>query len=185
MDADFSTFNSFLNAGTNQNVFAKFFDKYVKTGKIQENGLPEYVKKQYIQIQVRDSHDVVNRPADYEDYQRFPKEYEFYKLKLEKEKSGTPLQMFAFLNAAQIDCCNVRGIFTVEDLSKLTKEQALSINLIDEVELAKNFLKASKNNAVISELRENEKKLKAEISKLKDELEALKNEHTTNSTRGG
>lgn len=183
MDADFSLFNSVINAKENNNVFANFYDKYVKTGEILENGLPEYVVKTYVNIRVRDTSDEVNRVADIEDFRRFPREYEFYKLKKEKTKQGTPLQMFAFLNTAQIDCCNLRGVFTVEDLSKLTKEQALSINLVDEVEMAKTFLKASKNNQVIAELRENEKKLKAEIAKLKEQLE-LKDEHSSNSTRG-
>lgn len=183
MDADFSMFNSVLNAQANQGVFANFYDKYVKTGKILDNGLPEYVVKTYISIRVKDTQDEAVHPADIEDMRRFPREYELYKLKKEKVKQGTPLQMFAFLTVAQIDCCNTRGVFTVEELAKLTKEQAMSINLVDEVEMAQTFLKASKNNAVIAELRENEKKLKAEIAKLKEQLE-LKDEHSTNSTRG-
>lgn len=183
MDADFSMFNSVLNAQANQGVFANFYDKYVKTGKILDNGLPEYVVKTYINIRVKDTQDEAVHPADREDMIRFPREYELYKLKKEKAKQGTPLQMFAFLTIAQIDCCNTRGVFTVEELAKLTLEQAKSINLVEEVEMAKTFLKASKNNKCLSEYQAEIKRLKDEIAKLKEQLE-LKDEHSTNSTRG-
>lgn len=176
MDADFSLFNNFLNTQTNKDVFARFFDKYVKTGKTQENGLPEFVKRTYVEIRVKDSYDVTERPAEMEDFRRFPNEYNFYKVKEEKTKQGTPLNQFAFLTPAQIEGCNIRGVFTVEDLAQLTPEQAQSLSLVDEVSLAKNFLEASKNNAVIDEYKKREKELKSRIEQLENELEALKNE---------
>lgn len=175
MDIDFSMFQNYLQkGGTEQGVFARFYDKYIKTGKILENGLPEFEEVVYVEIRVKDSHEIADRRATREDFARFPREYSFYTVKKEKAKEGTPLNMFAFLSLPQIEACASRGIFTVEDLAGLDEDKAHSINLEMEVALAKKFLDVSKNNQVIADYEKEVKKLKARISKLEEENKALK-----------
>ena len=174
-DLDFAMFNSFLqNDGSNAGVFARFFDKWVKTGNILETGLPEYKEKLYVEIRVKNSSDIPVRPADENDIRRFPREYAFYKAKKEKRKEGTPLNQFAFLSIPQLEACEIRGICTIEQLAGLTDEQVKELNLSDAKELAIKFLDMAKNNFVIAEYKAQVKKLEDEIERLKAENQALK-----------
>lgn len=174
-DLDFNMFNSVLqNRGKEEGVFARFYDKLVKTGNIQENGLPEFKQKTYIEIRTRNSSDSPNRLADDADIARFPREYNFYLAKKEKQKEGTPLSMFAFLTVQQLESCDLKGVFTVEALAGLTDEQAQSLGLTEERNIAVKFLEVSKDNGALARLEEENAKLKAQIATLEDEIKALK-----------
>jgi cell division protein FtsB len=151
-------------------VFARFYNKQIRTGEFDEHGLPVFATRVYIKIRVVDSFDEVDRMADRQDMQRFAQEYEEFLKRAEKEKKGTPLNMFAFLSPAQIECCNIKDIYTVEELSKLTKEKAADLGLIDEVEAAKKFISFSKDNKAIAAANKR-------IAELETQLEALKAEN--------
>ncbi len=170
----FEVFSSMLNQRSENNVFAKFHKKWVKTGNIKENGLPEFVEKLYIQIKIKGNTDVSDRPAEETDLMRFPREYAYFKNKEEKLKQGTPLNQFAFLTAPEIEECDNKGILTVEDLAGLTDEQAKSINMVQAKELAIKFLQMAKDNKVIADFEEEIKRLKTENQKLKEDLESLR-----------
>lgn len=174
-DIDFSLFQSYLSEGSSEKgVFAKFYDKYIKTGNVQENGLPEYELVPYIEIRVRDSQEVIDRRAGREDFARFPREHGFYMVKKEKSKEGTPLNMFAFLSMPQIEACSNRGVFTVEALAGLDDEKAKSLSLSEESALARKFLEISKNNQAISDYETEIKKLKDRIAQLEEENKSLR-----------
>jgi hypothetical protein len=96
--------------------------------------------------------------------------------KEEKAKEGTPLNQFAFLTVPELDLCETKGIFTVEDLSNITKEQAQDMNLTTAKELAIKFLQMAKDNKAIAKFENEIKALKAENEKLRDEIKALKGE---------
>ena len=171
----FEVFSNMLqNQRSDNNVFAKFHKKWVKTGNVKENGLPEFVEKLYIEIKIKGNTDVVDRPVNETDMMRFPREYAFFKNKEVKTKDGTPLNQFAFLTVPELDACDNRGIFTVEDLAAITDEQAQDMNLTDAKELAIKFLQMAKDNQAIAKFEAQIKKLKAENEKLKDEIKALK-----------
>lgn len=161
--------DDFMPRGENEGVFAKFYDRYEKTGNFLDNGLPEFKQRTYIEIRIRNSYEVADRPAEMDDMRRFPREYQIYQIKSERMKQGTPLNQFAFLTPAQIDTCDFRGVYTVEDLAGLDKDKAQSIGLVEECELAKKFLEVSKDNQAIFKLQE-------EIARLKNEIERLKEE---------
>lgn len=175
MDADFNMFQSYLNGSREERgVFARFYDKYIRTGEIDDNGLPKFAVKTYVEIRIQNSADVADHPAGEQDLMRFPKEYALYQVKKEKVKQGTPLAQFAFLTVPEIATCELRGIFTVEDLAGLTDEKAKEINILTAKEQAVKFLEASKNNKAIAKFEAENKKLKEKIAKLEDELKALK-----------
>lgn len=172
--SDFDVYNEFLNSRQDKGVFARFFDKWVKTGNMKENGLPEFIQRTYVEIKIRGSYDVATRAADDKDKVRFPREYQSYLLKKEKTKDGTPLTQFAFLTAPQIETCDLRGIYTVEGLAALSDEQAQSLNLKDEKDIAVKFIEASKNNMALAEYKKENEALKEQIAALKEEIKALK-----------
>ena len=174
MDADFLAFQSMINNKTEDGVFAKFYDRVVRTGNMLNNGLPEFAKKTYIEIRIRDNNDIYDQPAKEADKMRFPVEYQRYLLEQKQVENGTPLNQFAFLDAKQLETCKFRGIFTVETLAALDADKAKTIGLEQEKELAQKFLDISKNNQAINEFAKKEKKYQAEIKKLKEEIAKLK-----------
>lgn len=174
MDADFAMFQKLINNKTEDGVFARFYNKAVKTGNTKENGLPEFKNKVYVEIRIRDNNDVVDRKADEEDFARFPIEYNRFLLEQKQIENGTPLTQFAFLDAVQLESCKFRGIFTVEMLAGLDEDKAKLMGLVDEKELAQKFIDISKNNQAISEFAKKEKKYQNEIKKLKEEIARLK-----------
>ena len=129
-------FLNFQNMATNQNmnngVFARFYDKAVKTGNMKKNGLPEFENKLYIEIKVRDERDVFDQPATTEHIKRFAVEYSRYLNEKKEKREGTPLELFAFLTPAQIESCHFRGVFSVESLAKMSEEQARNLCLQEE-----------------------------------------------------
>lgn len=155
-------------------VFAKFYNKQVRTGNFDDNGLPIFVNRVYVEIRVTDSFDVVDRLAERADFERFPKEYDIFLKTAERTKKGIALNMFAFLTPAQIECCNMKDIYTVEELSKLSKDKANSIGLEKEVEAAKKFLSMSKDNKAIAEANKKIEELEKQVAALKSENEELK-----------
>lgn len=173
---DFLIFQSFLNGEkTEKGVVASFYNKFVRTGRFLENGLPEFSRKVFIKIRVVNSIDEVDRPAEDADIHRFAREYALFKIKNENNmNNGTPLNQFAFLSPAQIECCEFRNVFTIEDLIALEDDKASTLGLFNEKEAAKKFLEASKNNKMISDFENKIHFLESEIVRLKEENEILK-----------
>lgn len=175
MDADFSMFQDLLNNSKGEEgVTARFYDRSVKTSKINDNGMPVFENVTFVEIRMRNNYtDVYDQPVDPDKIRRFPAEYQRYQLERKQVENGTPLNQFAFLDAAQIDSLKVRGIFTVEALADLTAEQAVQLNITQEHELAVKFLANAKDNKVLLEWQEQEKAYQDEIKKLQEEIAAL------------
>lgn len=166
--------NYFQPISSESHVIARFYDRAVKTGCLTKQGLPEIRLEPFVEIRIQDSNDVVDRPAEPNDFKRFPMEYGLYQQEKKQMSGGTPLTQFAFLDAGQIECCKYRGIFTVEALAELDAEKALSIGLDTEKALAEKFLAAQKNNLMIENFEKKEKEYINEINKLKNEIQVLK-----------
>lgn len=175
MDADFLIFQQMVSNNKSENgVFARFYDKPVKTNEIGTNGLPIFKSILYVEIRIKDNNDIFDQPATNEHKQRFPLEFARYQLEAKQIKDGTPLNQFAFLTASQLEACKYHGIFTVEALSMLEDDKAKALGLSAEKELALKFLAVSSNNKAIDEFAKKEKKYQDEIKRLKDEIAKLK-----------
>ena len=148
MDIDFALFRQIAdNSDDNRNVAARFYDKAIKTQEVTDSGLPIFKNVTYVEIRLKDnSTEVFNQPASAEKIKRFPREYALYKLAKEKIKDGTPLEQFAFLSAAELATCKNRGIFTVEELAKLSADKVKDLGLQNEHDLAVIFVKKAKSN---------------------------------------
>ena len=172
---DFTTFQNMIDGHRGEDgVFARFYDRAVKTSDVGDNGLPVFANKTFVEIRTRDNSDVFNQPATEEHQRRFPVEYSRYLLEKKQVTDGTPLNMFAFLTAAQFETCKTRGIFTVEVLAGIEDERAKALNLEQEKALAIKFLEGAKGNKAISDFAKKEKEYKAKIKKLEEEIKALK-----------
>ncbi len=175
MSVEFSMFQSAVSSqNKNNGVFARFYDRYVKTGNILKNGLPEFQSKLYVEIKVKDQYDVFDQPAEKKHIERFFEAYQKYKEQKKEIQNGTPLSMFAFLDKAEIESCEFRGIYTVEKLAGLSDETAQELGLEKEKKLALKFLKASKNNEAVFKADQKEDFYLSEIQKLKEQISELK-----------
>ena len=106
MDMDFDMFQQLLDSAKNKSdntVAARFYDRLIKSGKLDENGLPVFDTVCFVEIRMRDCHDVFDQPADADKIQRFPTEYNRYLLAKKQVEKGAPLDQFAFLTAAEIE----------------------------------------------------------------------------------
>ena len=175
MDMDFALFQQVINQPNDErNVAARFYDKAVKTEELNDNGLPVFKNVTYIEIHLKDNNtEVYDQPATPEKIRRFPREYALYKQSKEQSKSGTPLEQFAFLTAAEIATCKNRGVFTVEALSALDFEKVKSLGLQNEHVLAQTFMKNAQNNGILSEFVRKEKEYKAKIADLQEQVAVL------------
>ena len=177
--SDFELFQSLIDASkSNQNkdMVARFYDRSLKTSEVDENGLPIFKDVCFIEIRVKDSHDVFDQPASEDKKKRFPIEYNRYLLAKKQIKDGSPLEQFAFLTAAEIDRLKYRGIFTVEALAALGKEKAADLNLKNEHELAVRFLQNAQNNLALNKSLKIEADLKRQLKEKDNRIAALQNE---------
>lgn len=175
-DAEFSEFqNVITNNNREDGVIAKFYDKVVKTGEVNNKGLPIFSNKTFVEIRIRDNNcDVYNQPADREKIQRFPVEYARYLNEKKESEKGTPLNQFAFLTALEIETLKIHGIYTVESLVGLNDDKALQLGLVNEKKLAKRFLEVNAKNVKISDFEKREEKYKEQIADLQGEIEKLR-----------
>lgn len=176
MDSDFLMFQKLLNETTQEkDVFARFYDRPVKTDKIGKNGMPVIENRTFVEIKMtNNTTEVYDQPATEDKVRRFPVEYQRYKLAQKQSAEGTPLEMFAFLDAAEIESLKMRGIFTVEALAALGKETAEKLDIAEQQNRAEKFLAVSKNNSVIDEFAKKETEYKAEIENLQAQIAELK-----------
>lgn len=153
------------------NVFARFYDRSIKTNKMDEKtGLPIFKEVCFCEVKIKNNTtDIVDQPATQEKIQTFHKEYQHYLLAKEKEKQGTPLSLFAFFSRQDIEALKLRGVFTLEDFSALTPEKVEDLNLLPELKKVDEFLKVYKNQALFEELKKENTRLKKQIQKLKKE----------------
>ena len=174
-DADFSMFQGMLDKPNSvEGVFARFYDKTVKTEEIGEGGVPVFEKICFVEIKIKDQRDIYDQPADAVKKKRFAQEYARYELEKKQKLEGTPIEMYAFLDREQADSLNLRGIFTVEALAGISKEQAIDLGILKEKELADAFLNANKNNKAIVD----GDACSEELAKLKEDMAAKDAAHT-------
>lgn len=146
---DFATYQNLINQNKHMqdnSLSVRFYDKPIKTDKLNDNGIPVFKSVCYCEIRIKDNTtEVFDQPATKEKIDRFPVEYARYQLIKQKSVEGTPLEMFAFLTSCEIEACKYRGIFTLEALADITQEQSNKLGLVKECELAKKFISFSKN----------------------------------------
>lgn len=180
MDMDFNLFRQVAdNAEDERNVAARFYDKAVKTEQTTATGLPVFKNVTYVEIRLKDnSTEVFNQPATPDKIKRFPREYALYCQSKAKVESGTPINQFAFLTAAEVATCHSRGILTVEALADLSQQKAIDLGLSNEAEKARLFSNAAKAHYDAVTFAAKEKEYQSQISALKTQITTLKSGRT-------
>lgn len=178
MDFDYALFRRVAdNISDDRNVAARFYDKAVKTDKVNGSGLPLFKNVTYVEIRLKDNNtEVFDQPATTEKIKRFPREYALYKLAKEQAQDGTPLEQFAFMTAAEVATCKNRGVFTVEKLAELNAQQCLQLGLEREHELAELFLANAQDNKKVSDFMRKEEDYKAQIRALQQKIDNLQSQ---------
>lgn len=173
---DFTAFQSTLQGNARQDgVAARFYDKAVKTGKLNADGLPIFANRCFVEIRIKDNNcEIFDQPATPEKINRFPVEYARYQMSKKQVENGTPLEQFAFLTAAEIESLKVRGVFTVEALADLPEDKAEQLELTHEREAAQKFAANARDYKNMESQRQKEERYLAEIKALKNELYELK-----------
>lgn len=133
----------------------------------KDKGEHIYQTRTYIKIRVKGSVDLVNRPLQEKDVERFPDAWNAYKGASVMADRGTPLKVLE-LEEPQITFFSSRGIYTVEDLAYTPPDmiKGLRFGLIEIQRKARTYLG----------LENVEKKLTAETENLKKENEDLRGE---------
>lgn len=172
---DFATFERIAqNANPEEGVFARFYDRVVKTEEVNESGFPKFETQCFIEIRLKDNNsEVFDQPASPDKIKRFPAEYARYQLAKKQEEKGTPLEQFAFLTASEVESLKIRGIFTVEALSGLDEEKAGLLKLEKEQDLAKRFVQKAKDNGVLLEWQKKEETYREQIDVLQNKVTQL------------
>lgn len=191
-DIDFSAFQGLLTTRNpdQTDVFARFYDRSVKTDKINpKTGLPVFKNVCFVEIRIKNNNtDIYDQPATEEKIKRFPIEYNRYMLCKKQTQEGSPLEQFSFLNAAQVDTLKYHGIFTVEALAALTERQAQDLDIPDEWQRAKSFLSNAKQQWDAQEWADRCQALEEQVRSLQEALAEAKaaldrkNESNENTT---
>lgn len=174
---DFATYQNLINQNKHRqdnSLSVRFYDKPIKTDKLNDNGIPVFKSVCYCEIRIKDNTtEIFDQPATKDKIERFPIEYARYQMMKEKTIQGTPLEMFAFLSTTEIETCKYRGIFTVEALADLTQEQAQKLQLSKEYETAKKFVSFAKNIKNMTTINEIEQKYQKQITGLEEQIKKL------------
>ncbi len=169
---DFELFEKMArHADSEDGVSARFYDRAVKTGKIDASGFPVFEDVCFCEIRIKDNTtEVFDQPADESKIKRFPAEYARYRLGKKQRAVGTPLEQFAFLTQAETEALKFRGIFTIEALAELADDRAEGLNLFREKKLALRFCKAAKEQMSVVQYSQKLEAAEAEIARLKQRL---------------
>lgn len=172
---DFATFEKIANNNcSEEGVIARFYDRVIKTDKLTADGMPKFKLVCFCEIRIKDNNsEIYDQQATPEKIRRFPKEYELYQKSKEKIEDGTPLEQFAFLDAAEIETLKFRGIFTVEKLAELSEQKAAELSLGKERNLACKFVQQAKGNLSLAKWQEKEDGYLQKIKFLENKIENL------------
>ncbi len=184
---DFATYQNLINQNKHRqdnSLSVRFYDKPIKTDKLNDNGIPVFKSVCYCEIRIKDNTtEIFDQPATKDKIERFPIEYARYQMMKEKTIQGTPLEMFAFLSATEIETCKYRGIFTVEALADLTQEQAQKLQLSNEYITAKKFVSLGKNIKNMIAINDIEQKYQSKIAELEERIKELSQNRTRRKSK--
>lgn len=184
---DFDTYQKLIEQNKNhldEGVSARFYDRAVKTGQLDDNGIPKFIDVCYCEIRIKDNTtEVYDQPATQDKIERFPVEYARYQLSKKQVKDGTPLENFAFLSLSEIESCKYHGIFTLEALVNLSEEKVRNLNLFKEQKTARCFLENNRQVKKSEEFVQLKNDYEQKITSLNGEIAKLENQLANLSRR--
>lgn len=152
-------------------LLVKFYLKSVedKAASIQE-GRPIFREREYVDIKVPGQRDGVARPASPADKARFPRHYAAFQNRMEAPSDGTPLTEWPAITRSVADQMSFENIKTVEQLANVNDSNMSSMPGLQTLkQKAKDWLLATKDDAILSQLRNELDEREAKIAE-QDEL---------------
>lgn len=184
---DFDTYQQLIEQNKNhldEGVSARFYDRAVKIGQLDNNGIPKFRDVCYCEIRIKDNTtEVFDQPATPDKIERFPVEYARYQLSKKQSQQGIPLENFAFLSLSEIESCKYHGIFTLEALVKLNEDKVRNLGLQTEQKIARNFLENNRQVKKTADIVELQKTYEQKIALLQNEISRLKSQATSQIRR--
>lgn len=171
-------YNDFTDGAQNvqdQNLLVKFFYKSVQdTKQTAAEGHPVFVEREYVDIRVPGSTDIVVRPASTRDKERFPRHYSAFLNRVEAPTNGTPLTEWPVITRALADQLSFMNIKTVEALSELNDNLMGSLMGAQTLKKkAKDWLKRSKDDGAYAKLRDELTESHAKVEDLSAKLDTV------------
>lgn len=147
----------------------------INEDKSAQEGRPIFDEKEYITIMVPGERDVVHRAVWAKDLQRFPLQYQAFKNKQNQDTaSGTPLKMVTWLTPGQVKELEFFNCHTVEQLANMADSAASKFMAIQRLKtLAKDYLKAAKEAAPLTAMRDELDKRDSQIAALQNQMAEL------------
>jgi hypothetical protein len=164
-------------------MLVNFYYRPTESGK-DASGIPVYTDKVFVQITM-DALTTVDRPAEENDFERFPEHYAHFlksTAKYEPIEGKIPLEMWPISSPAETMNFKARGIRTVEDLAKVSASTAKNWpgSATSLIELAKQYMQnAGNGTAIVEELN----LLKSTMTDLKEQLATVLAENKMLKTR--
>jgi hypothetical protein len=135
-----------------------------------------YVDKEYVQIMIPgDKLNIIDRPADSLDKNRFSEYYAKFKAGTE-QIVGTPISALPFLSMSQVEEYKFVNVKTVEQLAELADSWSTQImGGLEHKRKAKQWLEDSKGvDALRAEFTKKEENMAAQLKAMQDQLDLLK-----------
>ena len=144
--------------------------------KSEQAGRPVYDEVDFIRIQTPgDRLNIIERPVQTSDPQRWPGHWAAYKQGQEQTPIGTPIDLLFPQHPAIADNCRAVGIQTVEMLANLNDhgQSTLGMGALDYVNYAKQYLNAATKGVPFHQMQSELKQRDQQIANQQRQIEAL------------
>lgn len=174
-DFDYNDFASNQQSEADKKLLVKFYTKTVPDNDASAaEGRPMFKDKEYVDIRVPGARDGVGRPATPRDKQRFPQHYLAYKNRMEAPLEGTPLSEYPAISRSLADQLSFQNIKTVEQLADLNDSLMHTIPGAQNFkQKAKDWLESTKDDGVLSRMRDELSQRDLKIQEQGDQLAGL------------
>lgn len=174
-DFDYTDFDPQNQNKADQTLLVKFYyDSLPDKRATSEQGRPMFKEVEIIDIRIPGQRDGVVRPATERDKARFPQHYTAFKNRTEAPVEGTPLAEWPLVSRSFADQLSFLNVKTVEQLAEMADNTHHQIPGIQNYkQKAKDWLEYTKDDAIVSKLRDEVTERDEKIEELTGTLETL------------
>ena len=207
MEADMSLTNMALGSQDNVSpinqamqpgdelLFVRFYiHPRQNADKTLEAGRPIFDDPEYVEImQPGNKENIIKRPAQPDDKQRFSKQYAAFKNNEEQQVSGTPIEQWNALSKAQVEELRYFNVRTVEQLAEMSDTNSQQFAGIQSIKIqAQAYIEASekdKTGKIAKQVEDLQKALEVseqnnmELMKRLDSLESSQQKSTNRAKK--
>lgn len=158
------------------NVEAHIYDEQVLMVKDSKEAQEEiYQPRAFIEIRIKGQTDIIIRPLQEKDVERFPDAWKHYQGQEVVGPSGTPISQLDGIEDGMVVALRARGIHFIEDLARIQPEMisGMSLGIRTLQKKAQNMLGITSVEQAAFTAREDTNTLKEENASLKQKVDDL------------